>query len=308
MIGKLGLKERLFKKSEFKKKARDFFADIALLLFACCIGAFSTVYILIPNGLTAGGITGIARILQNFFDIDFSILYYGLAFTVLLLCLALLGFKEARKIILLTLMYPAILFLFEQFDFTLLEETDPLLAAIYCGVFSGICSGLILFRGYSSGGTDTVAKIIKKKWLNHVDVSKILLVIDAVIIIASGIVYGRNTALYALITTYIVTKVIDIVAFGLQSKIVRIEIISAKNDKIANYIMSDLERGVTLDPIVGAYTGNSASRLVALCSPRESILIKQYVSRCDSRALMTIMKVDSIWGKGTGFGDLEQEQ
>lgn len=307
MTEKLGLKGRKFKKKEFQKKARDFFADISVLLFACCIGAFSTVFIMIPNGLTSGGITGIARILQHFFKIDFSILYYGLAFTVFLFCLALLGFKEARKIILLTLMYPAILFLFEQFNFGLLEQTDPLLASIYCGVFSGICNGLILFRGYSSGGTDTIAKIIKKKWLNHMDLSKILLLIDAVIIIASGVVYGRNTALYALITTYILTKVIDIVAFGLQSKIVRIEIISVKNDKIANYIMSELDRGVTFDPIIGAYTGNSAKRLVALCSPRESILIKQYVSRCDSRALMTIMKVDSIWGNGTGFGNLEKE-
>lgn len=307
MIEKLNLKKNGFKKKEFQKKARDFFVDISVLLLACCIGSFGTVYIMIPNGLTSGGITGIARILQNFVDIEFSILYYVLAFTVFLLCLFLLGFKEARKIILLTVLYPAILFLFEQFDFRLLEKTDPLLAAIYCGVFSGISSGLILFRGYSSGGTDTMAKIIKMKWLNHVDLSKILLVIDAVIIIASGVVYGRNIALYALVTTYILTKVIDIIAFGLQAKIVRIEIISVKNDKIANYIMSELDRGVTFDPIVGAYTGNSSRRLVALCSPRESILIKQYVSRCDNRALMTIMKVDSIWGNGTGFGALDKE-
>ena len=280
----------MIEKQAFKKKAREFFADIVVLLMACCIGAFSTVYIMIPNGLASGGITGIARILQKFVNVDFSILYYCLAFSIFLLCFALLGFKEARKILLLTIMYPAILFLFEQFNFELLEQTDRLLACIYCGVFSGMCNGFILFRGYSSGGTDTLAKIIKLRWLNHIDLSKILLVVDAVVIISAGVVYGRDIALYALITTFILSRVIDIVAFGLQSKIVRVEIISERNEKIANYILNDLGRGVTFDTITGAYTGNSAKRLVALCSPRESILIKQLVSKCDNRALMTVVK------------------
>lgn len=294
-------------KQAFKKKARDFFADFAVLLIACCIGAFSIVYILIPNGLTSGGITGIVRIIQKFAPIDFSVLYYGLAFSIFLLCWILLGFKEARKIILLTIMYPAIIFLFEQFDFRLLEQTDPLLASIYCGVFSGICVGLILFRGYSMGGTDTLAKVIKLKWMKHVDLSKILLVMDATVIILSGLAYGRHIALYALITTFIFSRTIEVVAFGLQSKIVRVEVISSKNEKIAHYIMDDLGRGVTFDTIIGAYTGDSSKRLVALCSPRESILIKQFVSRCDEKALMTVVNVDSVWGQGDGFGEIGKE-
>ena len=164
-----GKKEKLIT----KKKIKNFGIDFALILVGCCLGAFATVGIMIPNGLTSGGITGIVRILQNYVNIDFSIMYYIGAFMILILCAILLGFKEARKIVLLTILYPATLFVFERFDFQLLEQKDMILAAIYCGVFSGVCSGLVISRGYSFGGSDTVAKIIQKKFLPYVDLSRI---------------------------------------------------------------------------------------------------------------------------------------
>lgn len=64
-----------------------------------------------------------------------------------------------------TLLYPAILFIFERLDFRLLEEKDLLLAAIFCGIFAGACNGFVFWRGYSFCGTESVAKIIKKKWM-----------------------------------------------------------------------------------------------------------------------------------------------
>ena len=131
--------------------------------------------------------------------------------------------------------------------------------------------------------------------------------IDAIIIVVSGVVYGRNTALYALITTVIVSKVMDIIMFGFETKIVKVEIISDKCQDIAKYIMDDLERGVTYDDIRGAYTGNQRHRLVALCSPRESVLIRQFVADIDDRALLTVMRVDTVWGNGQGFKDIGKE-
>ena len=151
-------------KNKFNKEAfRKLGFDMLFIIAGCAAGAFASICIMVPNGLSSGGITGLVRILQKFVGIDFSVMYYGFAMIILIICWIVLGFGEARKIILLTIVYPAFLFLFEQFDFTLLEETDLILAAIYCGVFSGACTGLVLSRGYSFGGTDTVAKILKKK-------------------------------------------------------------------------------------------------------------------------------------------------
>ena len=145
------------------KKITNTAVDIIFLIIACMSGAFSTTAVMIPNGLTCGGLTGIVRILQSFVEINFSVMYYALAIIIWIVVILTLGFKEAKKILVVTILYPAVLFVFELFDFQLLEEKDLILAAIFCGVFSGVCNGLVFWRGYSFCGTESIAKLIKKK-------------------------------------------------------------------------------------------------------------------------------------------------
>jgi len=281
--------------------------DLLFIIAGCSISAVSTIGILIPNGLTSGGITGMVRIIQGFVNINFSVLYYGFAITILVVCAILLGLREARKIVLLTIIYPSTLFLFEHFNFSLLEEKDLFLAAIYCGVLGGICSGLVFTRGYSFGGTDTIAKIIQKKMMPHVGLSQILMVIDACVIIGSGFLFGRNIALYALVTQVIFSKTVDFVMYGFETKAVQLEIISSKHDEVASYIMSEINRGVTNVKVTGEYTKTSKDKIVTICSPRESVLIKKFVAKTDRDAFVTVIHVDTVWGRGQGFTDILKE-
>lgn len=292
--------KRIFTKENMKK----FGLDMVFVILGCSLGAFSSIGIMIPNGLSSGGITGITRILQGPLGIDFSILYTGFALIILIICGILLGLGEARKILMITIIYPLILMLFEHLDIRLLEEKDVILAVIYCGVFGGICSGLVFTRGYSFGGTDTIAKIIKKKWLPDMGMSKILLVIDAVIIISSGVFFGRNIALYALVTQIIFSKVVEYVMYGFETKVVQLEIITGKHDLVVDYILNDIGRGVSNVEVVGEYTQKARDKIITLCSPRESMLIKQFVGRVDKKAFVTVIRVESVWGKGAGFGEL----
>lgn len=281
--------------------------DLLFIIAGCSISAFSTIGILIPNGLTSGGITGMVRIIQGFIDINFSVLYYAFAISILIICAILLGLKEARKILLLTVIYPSILFIFEHFKFSLLEEKDLFLAAIYCGVLGGICSGLVFTRGYSFGGTDTIAKIIQKRIMPHVGLSQILMVIDAIVIIGSGFLFGRNIALYALVTQVIFSKTVDFVMYGFDTKAVQLEIITSKHDEVANYILNDINRGVTNVTVTGEYTKEAKEKIVTICSPRESMLIKKYVAKKDRNAFVTVIHVDTVWGNGEGFSDILKE-
>lgn len=294
----------IFKKTFQKEMIRKFWIDIIFILVGNTLGAFATICILIPNGLSSGGITGICRILQDTLGFNFSILYYGFALLILVICAITLGLREAKKILLMTILFPAFLFVFEQFNFSLLEKKDIILAAIYCGIFNGVCSGLVFTRGYSFGGTDTIAKIIKEKFYPQVGISKIILIIDAVIIIASGLFFGRNIALYALITQVIFSKVVEYVMYGFDSKVVQLEIITEKHDEVAWYIMHEIGRGVSNIEIIGEYTQVPRDKIVTLCSPRESMLIKQFVARVDKKAFVTVIRVETVWGEGTGFNDL----
>ena len=281
--------------------------DLLFIIAGCSISSFSTIGILIPNGLTSGGITGMVRIIQGFVDINFSVLYYAFAIAILIVCAILLGLREARKILLLTIIYPSILLLFEQFHFSLLEEKDLFLAAIYCGVLGGICSGLVFTRGYSFGGTDTIAKIIQKRIMPHVGLSQILMVIDAIVIIGSGFLFGRNIALYALVTQVIFSKTVDYVMYGFDTQAVQLEIITSKHDEVANYILKEINRGVTNVTVTGEYTKKSREKIVTICSPRESMLIKKFVAKKDNDAFVTVIHVDNVWGNGEGFSDIMKE-
>ena len=289
-----------------KEKIKEFGVDLIFILVGCAFAGFSTIHILIPNGLTAGGVTGLCRIIQSTTDISFSLLYYGFSFSILLVCALLLGLGEARKILLLTILFPTFLFIFEQFDLNLLEEKDVILAVIYNGVFGGIGIGLFFTRGYSMGGSDTIAKIIKIKFLPHVGISKILLGIDASIIVASGFFFGRNIALYALVTQIIFSRVVEYVMYGFETKVVQLEIITDKHQEITDYILHEIRRGVSNVTVIGEYTGTERRKMITLCSPRESMLIKQHVARVDKKAFVTVIRVETVWGEGSGFTGLSE--
>lgn len=295
-------------KSAFtKENLKRFGIDLLFVLIGSSIGAFSSIGILIPNGLSSGGVTGICRILQGPTGIDFSFLYTGFSLIILVICAILLGLGEARKILMMTIIFPLVLMLFERLNLQLLEQKDIILAATYVGVFGGIGSGLVFSRGYSFGGTDTIAKIIKKKLFPDVGMSKILLLIDAVIIIASGVFFGRNIALYALVTQIIFSKVVEYVMYGFETKVVQLEIITSKHDLVVDYILNDIGRGVSNVEIIGEYTQQARDKIITLCSPRESMLVKQYVAKVDKRAFVTVIRVESVWGSGVGFHELENQ-
>lgn len=295
-------------KGKRKEKIKEFGVDLIFIFVGCIFAAFSTIHILIPNGLTAGGITGLCRIIQSTTGISFSLLSYGFSLLILLICALVLGLGEARKIIMLTIIYPAFLFIFEQFDLNLLEEKDLILAVIYNGVFTGIGIGLFFTRGYSMGGSDTIAKIIKIKFLPHMSISKILLGIDAAVIIASGIFFGRNIALYALVTQIIFSKVVEYVMYGFEIKVVQLEIITEKHEEIKDYILHEIKRGVSNVTVTGEYTGTKRRKMITLCSPRESMLIKQQVAKMDRNAFVTVIRVETVWGEGSGFAGLTEEK
>lgn len=281
--------------------------DYLFLIIACVVGAFSTTAVMIPNGLTSGGLTGIVRIVQYFVDINFSLAYYAGAFVILIVVLLTIGFREARKVLVVTIMYPAILFVLEMFHFELLEEKDVILAAIFCGVFSGVCNGIVFWRGFAFCGTESIAKIIKKKFMPQVDISKILLVLDAAIIVVSAFIYGRNIALYALVTQFIASKMVDFIMYGFETKIVEVNIQTSHPEEVSEFVMKDLNRGVSSRTVTGEFTKQAKKELMVLCSPRESMVLKKYLAALDPGAFVTILHVDTVWGNGKGFTEIGRE-
>lgn len=289
----------LLGRSRFEMRARE----IIMALIAALIGSFATVCIMLPNGLTFGGITGLSKIVQNYTGWNYSLIYYGFALLVALIVWISLGIRELRKILLMSISYPTIMMLLEFTGYQFITE-DKLLAAVFTGVVIGVSNGLTFKAGFSSGGTDSLAKVIKYKKYPHLGINDITFTINTLIVVASAIVLGLDVALYAVITIYVSMKVGEAVMFGLSTKIVELDIIPGDPEALTRYIMEELGRGVSSVEITGEYTGDKRKQLKILCSPRESFLIKRYLAKHDPKSFVAVMSVNSVWGVGRGFSDI----
>ncbi len=281
--------------------------DFIYVFSGMCILAFAISAILAPNNLMTGGITGISLILEEWLGISYTWFYYALSLATLLATYIFLGKREAGKIILLSISFPMVLMVFSMINFNL-TENDMFLASVYYGIVGGLGVGLILKRGYSSGGSDSIGKIIHKRLYPFISVSLIITTIDVMVVIVSMLVFDIKVALYALITQFVFLKAIEVVLFGLGQNLMKLEIISSAQDEIEDFILHKIKRGISKYKIIGGYTNQEKIKVVTICSPRESMLIKQFIAQVDEDAFVDILAVSSVWGKGLGFDSLSDEE
>ena len=289
-----------------KTNLKNFIGNVIYLVTGCIITAFSVNYILKPNGLITSGVTGLSIILEKYTHINYYYISYFITFFILIITYLLMGKKEIMKIIFLSILYPTVLMMMQSIKFKFVEN-DLLLASIYFSIFYGAGVGMILRRGFSFGGTDTIARILNKKLFPSVNVSYIMLALDGVIILISAVAFGRNIALYSVISQLIVTKVCDYVMFGFGTKLYKLEIISSRHEKISRYIMNELGRGVTLYQTKGAYTNEDKIQIESVCSPEQSMRIQKFIKETDSTAFVKVLPMISVWGKGSRFIDINME-
>lgn len=289
-----------------KVKLKKLLNSTIYLIIGCVITAFSVNYILKPNGLITSGITGLAIILEKYIFINYSYIYYFITFIILIVTYLLMGKKEIGRIIFLSILYPTVLLVMQNFEFKFIEN-DLLLASIYFSIFYGIGVGMILRKGFSFGGTDTIARILNKKFLPSINVSYIMLGLDGIIIIISAFTFGRNIALYSVISQLIVTRVCDYTMFGFGTKLYKLEIISCKYEEISEFIMFQLGRGVTVSNIKGGYTNYDKIQIESVCSPNQSIMIQKFIKEIDQAAFVKVSPIISVWGKGSRFIDINLE-
>lgn len=288
------------------EKTNKFFYNTIYLVIGCVITAFSVNYILKPNGLITSGITGLAIILEKYMNINYSYIYYFITFIILIITYLLMGKKEIMKIIFLSILYPSVLLVMQNFEFKFVEN-DLLLASIYFSIFYGIGVGMILRKGFSFGGTDTIARLLNKKLFPSVNVSYLMLGLDGIVIILAAFAFGRNIALYSVISQMIVTKVCDYVMVGFGTKLYKLEIISTKYEEISNFIMLKLGRGVTVYKTKGGYTNEEKIQIESVCSPHQAIMIQKFIKEIDQAAFVKVLPIISVWGKGNRFIDINLE-
>ena len=282
--------------------------EALIVLVSAFCGSSVQIFVMIPNGMTSGGLPGIVRLITHFFpSLSYSLIYYTLSMIVIIVAYFTMGKKEVRRIIALGFAYPIMLFIFEHTDYEFLSSPDPLLASLLIGVFYGLATGIGYIGGYSSGGTDTIARVLKFKLFNHLRTGDIQMAMDVTIIAVSAFVFDTNVAMYAIVNAVVAAKVISAITIGYSGKFVQFDIIPSdrqKEEAITDFILNDVNRAVTSHVSRGEYSKDEKRTLSVICTPSETMKIKRFVADTDPKAFATVMSLTSVWG--THFSDIRE--
>ena len=270
--------------------------DYGLIILGSLAQAFALRLFLIPAHLASGGVSGIAQLINHFTRWPIGLMVFIGNVPLFLIGWRFLGgrrfgMRTATAIITYSLAVDVLAFFMPKNGLT----DDIFLNALYGAVVAGFGYGLVYRARGTSGGSDILARI-----LNHwrgVSMSASYMMVDSLVILGAGLVFGWKQALYALITLYVSGLVAETTLEG-PGTVRTVLIVTGQPRAVSDRILSELERGVTVLPGTGAYTGAERPVLYCVVTRAEVAFLKSIVDEADPQAFMVIGTAHEALGEG----------
>ena len=274
---------------------RESIKEFALITIGIFLVAISVVYFFEPNNIAAGGITGLAIVINHYIPfISIGPLVLMMDDILFIVALIVLGAKFGAKTIYSSFLLSTSMWIMQTF-IPINITNDLILATIFGTLISAVGMAIVFNANASTGGTDIIAKILNKFF--HIEIGKSLLIVDFLVTLLGAVTFGINIGLYGLLAVIINGVVIDNIIAGFKTKS-EITIISEKNKEISKFILDDLERGCTFIKGIGGFTGKDTSILYTVLDRNEFIKLKNKIKEIDKNAFITVGEVHEVMGEG----------
>ncbi len=282
--------------------------DYLWIILGSIITAAAINLFLVPYKIAPGGVTGIATVIYYLSGEKFPV---GTTMLVLNIPLFIFGMKFIGgrftvRTLFSTIFLSVVIDLSEPFTRLfgaqlalekLSASPDYLLYSIFGGFFMGLGLGLVFKSGATTGGTDLAARIVHH-FSPGLTMGKLLLWIDSAVILFAAISFKSFLlALYAILSLYISSKIIDVILEGVNFA-KAVFIISEFPDEIAQSIMKELDRGVTALYGTGMYTGKEKRVLYCILQRGQLATLKELVKKIDPKAFIILGEVTEVLGEG----------
>ena len=276
-------------------KAKQELTNIAKATLGCVLFALSLNLLLLPNEINAGGITGLSMSLAHILGRG-SVGLYTALFN---LPLFLLGAKLLGKRFLIGSIFGTLLCsgMIDWLSAAPAIQAEPLLAALYGGALCGLGLGLVFTAGMTTGGTDVLARLLKRRW-QDVPIGKISVVFDFTVAVLTGLAF-RDPAktMYSGVAIVATGLVVDAVVYRFDySRTVLI--ISAQYEAIARRIGTDLHRGATYLEGQGSYRHLPTKVILTAVRRQQLTPLKQLVADLDPHAFVIVHEAHQVLGDG----------
>ena len=282
-------------KSAKKINAKEVFLDIVICIAGSFIYAVGVNCFISSNDISSGGATGLAILINYLWDLPIGASMFVLNIPLFIISFIVFGWQFIVKTLFATLSVSVLIDVGALF--LPAYSGNTLLAALFGGALMGVGLGVIFTRGATSGGTDILGRLLKKKF-PHVSMGRLVMICDLFVVMLSGIVYRNiENILYATIVFLVSSKAIDFVLYG-SDRGKMMMIISPKAKEIAKAITAETPRGVSILPVQGAYTGEEKHMLLSVVRPHEVATIRKIVRRFDEQPFIIISDASEILGLG----------
>jgi uncharacterized membrane-anchored protein YitT (DUF2179 family) len=268
----------------------------SLILIGSLIQAFSMRLFLIPSQLVSGGISGAGQIINSY-------THWPIGLMVLIgnIPLFILGWRYLgghRFAFRTAVAVAAFSFFTDYLAYFLPKDgltNDLLLNTIFGGLMLGLGLGLV-YRGQgTSGGSDILGRILNDRL--GVSISVSYLIVDSLVVLLAGFTFGWTKALYALIMIYVSGLAAEVSSEG--TNVFRTAlIVTNQSEAVSHVILEIMQRGVTILPGIGAYTGESRPVLYCVVTRAEVNQLKALVREADPKAFMVIGQAHEALGEG----------
>lgn len=282
------------KNPQRKKKIMRTIFEFVMIIIASLIYSIGFHCFTAPNNIAPGGASGIAVVVNNLTGLSVGLIYGLINLPLIVIGFIFLGKKlMAKTIISIIVITVATDFLYVNIP---VYKGDLILAAIFGGFLMGAGLGLNYLCESTSGGTDIVNKILNKR-LPHISLGKITFATDmAVIVFAMAVFQNIESGLYAIISMFVASKMVDILIYGsYEGKMMLI--FSDKYDEISAKIMTT-GRGVTYLKGEGAFSGEQKNVICCAVHKNEYVKVKRYVKEIDPAAFVVISNANEVLGQG----------
>lgn len=283
--------------------------DYFLMTVGAVIFCMAWTSIIIPTGLTSGGLTGLSTIIEYATN---GVIPMGVPYWIINIGLLVIGFLSLGRAFGIKTIYVIILtsVLFNVLpQFPVLEchafKDDKLVGALLGAALESVGLGMVLLRGGSSGGTDIIAMIINKYW--PVSPGRVYLYTDVLIIASLFLIPGTEVidVVYAYIIMLGFSFGIDFVLLGNKSS-VQILVFSQQYEQIADHMINNLHRGVTALQSVGWYSQKESKVLLIVARKYQMNEVIREIKSIDPKAFVSVSTAMSVYGEGfeeikTGF-------
>ena len=270
-------------------------SNILKTAIGCFLFALSLNLLLLPNELNAGGISGLSMTLVHVLDKGSVGIYTALLnFPLFIFGARVLGKRFLFGSMLGTLLSSAFI---DALSVVPAITAEPLLAALYGGALCGLGLGLVFTTGMTTGGSDILVRLLKRRW-RDIPIGKISIAFDLTVAVLTGIAF-RDPAktLYSGVAIFATGLIVDAVVYRFDySRTVLI--ISRQYEIIARRIGSDLHRGATYLEGQGSYTGNPTKVILTAVRRQQLTTLKQLVTDLDPDAFVIVHEAHQVLGDG----------